>query len=202
MLVIGLTGGIGSGKSTAAEIFSDLGVPVLDTDQVAREVVLPATPALDDIIQHFGDDIILDTGELDRAALRQIIFENDDARVALEKIVHPRIRQQVDQWIQNQSSSYCIIIVPLLIEKGWDKRVDRILVVDVPSETQIDRARQRDNQDSEQVKKIIATQISRSERLNHADDIITNDGGMENLQQQVHKLHKLYKDMANTKQAQ
>ncbi|MDH5184665.1 MAG: dephospho-CoA kinase, partial [Gammaproteobacteria bacterium] len=130
MLVIGLTGGIGSGKSTVTKLFATLDVPVIDTDVVAREVVIPGSKALNEIQLCFGERYIQSDGHLDRAAMRQLVFADDDARAKLESILHHRIHRSVWNWIEQQQADYCIVVVPLLFEKGWDEYFDRILVVD------------------------------------------------------------------------
>ena len=192
MLVIGLTGGIGSGKSTVADLFTRHGVAVLDTDQVARQVVARGEPALAEITDYFGAAVLDTDGELDRRAMRERIFQDPQAREKLEAITHPRIRDYVRHWIAQQSGHYCIVIIPLLLEKGWTELIDRILVVDVTESLQRERTTQRDGMSHEQVAAIMATQVSRQTRLDAADDIISNDGDMAELRAQVDTLHEKY----------
>ncbi|MBD3670518.1 MAG: dephospho-CoA kinase [Gammaproteobacteria bacterium] len=192
MLVIGLTGGIGSGKSRVSEYFTNLGVPVLDTDQVARDIVRPGAEALHEIRDRFGDSIIQKDGSLDRRALREIVFADEVARIELESIMHPRIREVVRDWIGRQHHSYCVVVIPLLLEKGWTELIDRILVVDLPESLQTERTMRRDRLSREQVETILATQVSRSQRLSAADDIIVNDADEAFLKQQIDDIHQKY----------
>ncbi len=190
-LRIGLTGGIASGKSTVANLFADLGVPVIDTDIIAREVVLPGQPALSEIRDAFGD-AVFDEGVLDRAAMRQQIFADDDARRRLEAIVHPRIQQETIRQARESGGDYQLIVVPLLTESPLRDFVDRILLVDCNEETQIQRLLARDAETEDQARRILATQASREERLAIADDVIHNDAGMEATSSQVSALHDTY----------
>lgn len=197
MLVIGLTGGIGSGKSTVAALFEHHGVAVLDTDQVARQVVAPGQAALDEIRERFGAELLTPAGELDRRAMRERIFNDPAARQALEAITHPRIRDYVRHWIDVQTAPYCIVIIPLLLEKGWTELIHRILVVDAPEALQRQRTMQRDGMDQARVEAIMATQVDRQTRLTAADDVIHNDDeGMETLGEQVDRLHNRYLQLA------
>ena len=192
MLVIGLTGGIGSGKSTVTKLFATLDVPVIDTDVVAREVVIPGSKALNEIQLCFGERYIQSDGHLDRAAMRQLVFADDDARAKLESILHHRIHRSVWNWIEQQQADYCIVVVPLLFEKGWDEYFDRILVVDADEEVQIARTMQRDHLSREEVLAIIHSQIPRQQRNEAADDIIENHLNEIDLEQQVNTLHQNY----------
>lgn len=192
MYVVGLTGGIGSGKSSVGDIFSTFGVPVLDADQVSRDITQPDSLALTEIRQRFGDQSIKTAGELDRAYLRQIIFDDPQAKTELEQILHPKIRQAMWQWAEQQTTPYCILAIPLLIETGQHQRVNRVLVVDAPETLQIERVRRRDNNSIESARTIIQSQIPRQERLDIADDTIDNSGTLEHLTQQVTKLHQKY----------
>ena len=159
--VVGLTGGIASGKSTIAGFFEDLGVPVVDTDIVAREVVAPGSPALEEIHGTFGDEVIDAQGALDRRAMRNIIFDDDDKRRALEAILHPRIRTETWRQAAAADGPYVVVVVPLLYESPMKSEMDRIVVVDCAEETQIDRLMLRDNETREQARRILATQASR-----------------------------------------
>lgn len=196
-LRVGLTGGIGCGKSTVARIFLDLHVAVIDADEIAREAVRPGMPALDDIVRMFGSDI-LDNGELDRRALRQRIFADAEQRRVLENILHPFVYREMDTRARALDVPYCILCIPLLLETGHRHFVDRVLVVDCPTETQIQRARLRDRISEHDVQQILATQISREDRLKEADDIIDNDGGLERLAPKVCDLHRHYLTLART----
>ncbi len=195
-LRIGLTGGIASGKSTVAELFSGLGVPVIDTDIIAHEVVLPGQPALAEIRDAFGDAVFED-GVLNRAAMRQQIFADNDARRRLEAILHPRIRQETVQQANASGGDYQLIVVPLLTESPLRDYVDRILVVDCDEETQIERLLARDAETEDQARRILATQASRDERLAIADDVIHNDTSIEATSSQVSALHDTYLRLAH-----
>ncbi len=198
MLIIGLTGGIGSGKSTVARHFETLGVPVIDADDIGRQLVEPGQPALDAIVKHFGSDILDDSGQLDRARLRERVFTHPEQRRELEAILHPRIRAEVQRRIANLSPvcGYCLVSVPLLIESGWQDLVQRVLVVDAPRELQIRRTTTRDGITRQQAETIIASQIERDARLQTADDVIHNDDGLVALQEQVEALHRRYNERA------
>ncbi len=195
-LRIGLTGGIASGKSTVATLFADLGAAVIDTDVIAREVVCPGQPALQEIRDAFGDAVFED-GVLDRAALRQQIFSDDDARQRLEAIVHPRIQQETIRQAQASGGDYQLIVVPLLTESPLKYYVDRILVVDCNENTQIERLLSRDAESEDQARRILATQASRDERLAIADDVILNDASLEATSSQVSALHDRYVALAH-----
>ena len=196
MLRIGLTGGIGSGKSSVAALFADLGVPIIDMDVLAREVVMPGQPALQEIKKIFGVQICNDDGELNRRELRDIIFADPDKRKQLEDIVHPRIRERAKNLIDEMDTPYCIIVIPLLFETGRQDTIDRILVVDTSIENQIQRTMQRDNIDEDHVRNIIEAQIDRQTRLDSADDTISNTGDVDNLKSQVNQLHQHYLELS------
>lgn len=195
LLRIGLTGGIGSGKSTACRIFSDLGVPVIDADQIAHKLTAKGQPAYQAILLAFGHEVIRSDGELDRNKIREIIFNDDTARLKLEGILHPLIYNEIDKQISRIDQGYCIICIPLLIETGATDKVNRILVIDASVEQQIKRASARDGMDQNTITKIINTQVPRNERLKIADDIINNDGDMESLKKQIVDLDGIYKSM-------
>jgi dephospho-CoA kinase len=196
MLVIGLTGGIGSGKSTVAKFFAELGVEIIDTDQIAREVVAPDTKALAKIVEHFGKEI-LDNKQLNRKKLKDIVFQNSTEREWLEQLLHPLIRQAMGQYILKVKSAYCIVVIPLLVEKKANGIIDRILVVDLPEEQQITRAQQRDDLSRDQVNAILKAQATKEQRLAAADDVIYNDKDLYHLKQQVVKLHQRYLELAD-----
>lgn len=195
-LVVGLTGGIGSGKSAAGAVFSRLGVPVIDADIIARELVVKGEPALAEIVAAFGQDILDAGGGLDRAALRQRVFADAAERQRLEAILHPRIRREIQRRISHVEAPYCVVVIPLLLEAGQTDLVDRVLVIDLPEHTQISRVAARDRLSQEQIPAILKAQASRETRLAAADDIIDNSGEPAELERQVHRLHDRYRDMA------
>lgn len=196
MFVVGLTGGIGCGKSAVTNCFIALGVPVIDADLVAREVVEPGRPALQEIVAQFGPKTLLSDGALNRNWLREHIFTNPAAKTTLEGILHPRIRSEMQRKLSKFETPYAIFSIPLLFETGQDKDVDRILVVDCPPEIQIRRVTQRDDASDEQTKSIIASQIDRASRLSRADDIIDNSGHLADLPPKVAQLHRKYLKLA------
>ncbi|MET0013322.1 MAG: dephospho-CoA kinase [Sedimenticola sp.] len=192
MFTVGLTGGIGSGKSVVTRRFADLGVPVIDADLVAREVVEPGQPALAEITARFGSQLLDDEGKLRRKALREIIFNDNKAREDLEAILHPRIRQRMQQKLESLNAPYTILAIPLLVETAQQDRVDRVLVVDCTVDEQIRRVSQRDGITSEQACAILDTQATREQRLGVANDIIDNSGTIEDLDASVRALHRQY----------
>ena len=196
MLIIGLTGGIGSGKSIVASRFQELGMPVIDADTITRELVEPGQPALREIVAQFGPDILQPDGRLDRPYLRDRIFSNPDDRRILEDILHPLAQKEVQQRIARLKAPYCILSVPLLIESGWSAMVDRILVVDSPREAQVQRTITRDKTSRQQVEAIIDSQADRETRLAAADDILENDSDLASLYSQVDILHEEYLHLA------
>jgi dephospho-CoA kinase len=191
-LRIGLTGGIASGKSTVADMFADLGVPVIDTDVIAREMVEPGQPALAEVRETFGDGVIAADGTLDRAAMRAIVFGDDAARRRLEAILHPRIGAATRAQADAAGGDYQVIVVPLLVGSSLRAFVDRVLVVDCDEGTQIARLLARDAESEDQARRILAAQSSRAERLAIADDVIVNDAGLEETRSQVLALHRRY----------
>ncbi|WP_328824524.1 dephospho-CoA kinase [Thalassotalea algicola] len=196
-MIIGLTGGIGSGKTTIANLFAQKDIDIVDADVVAREVVEPESVGLGSIIDHFGLSIIKGNGELDRAALREIVFTDESEKQWLNQLLHPLIRDEVFSQISACHSPYCILVAPLLLENQLDKHVNRVLVVDVPEEQQISRTAQRDNCDENIVKNIINAQITRELRLSRADDIIDNSkSDFIQIEQSVDALHKHYLQLA------
>ncbi|MBI2779751.1 MAG: dephospho-CoA kinase [Gammaproteobacteria bacterium] len=195
MLKIGLTGGIGSGKTTVADCFASLGVPVIDADKIAHGLTTPGQPALQDIVSAFGRDILNDNGQLDRARLRAIVFNDAARRKQLEDILHPLIRAGMRRRIadiETSSTPYCILCIPLLLETGQTDLVDRILVVDTPEDLQYQRVSARNGLPDTEIAAIIHAQAGREQRLAAADDIIVNDGGLDELRQQVLELHQRY----------
>ncbi|CCE22376.1 dephospho-CoA kinase [Methylotuvimicrobium alcaliphilum] len=192
MLKIGLTGGIGSGKTTIANLFAELNVPVIDADEIAREVVAPGSQALEQIRHAFSERVIADDGSLDRSAMRELIFADTEQKRKLEAIVHPKVRQSILKRVASLDASYCIICVPLLVESSMANLVDRVLVVDCPVETQIERVAKRDRLDEKIVRAIIDSQATREQRKALANDLIGNTSSDSMLAEQVKKLHNLY----------
>ena len=195
-LVIGVTGGIGSGKTTVANLFAALGVPVIDADDLARKVVAPGQAAYEAIVQRFGTSVLSKSGELDRRRLREQVFSDPDSRVELEAIVHPRVYAEIEQQLNKLSCAYAVVVVPLLIETGATSLVDRVLVVDASEDTQIQRASRRDGTTPDTIRRILAVQSDRESRLAAADDIIENDGSEQSLEQSVSAVHRRYLDLA------
>lgn len=187
MYVVGLTGGVGSGKSAASACFKQLGRPVIDADVVAREVVEPGEPALEKIVARFGGDILTVHGTLDRSALRQQVFDQPKQREWLEQLLHPLIRNRILEKIEQLQGSapYVVLASPLLLETDQHKLVDHTVVMDVPEEVQLSRTMQRDNNSEALVKKIMQAQLSRAARLEQADSVIDNSGNEAQLLEQV-----------------
>lgn len=196
MLKIGLTGGIGCGKSTVCNLFTELGVSIIDTDILARQSVLPGSVALGKLVQNFGEDILTHEGKLDRRKLRKIAFEDSEQLERIECIIHPEIRALLHQRLQEPLTPYIIIAIPLLFEKEWQTEVDRILVVDCTEPQQIERASTRDGAEREMIRSIMRKQVSRSNRLDAADDIIHNDSDLAALRPQVERLHNYYTSLS------
>ena len=195
MLIIGLTGGIGSGKSAVSDKFKSLGITVVDADVAARTVVEPSQPALAEIERHFGSNILNQEGVLDRAQLREIMASDSEERVWLESVLHPRIGEQIAKELAESTSPYTIYVAPLLLETNSQKICSRVLVVDVPKEIQIQRTAERDKVSEIQIEKIVAVQMEREERLEKADDVLVNTGTIKELEEQVVKLHQKYLEM-------
>lgn len=192
MLVAGLTGGIGSGKSAASDCFVSLGVPVIDADRVARLVVEPGTEALARITEHFGNGVIQTDGSLDRAALRRIVFDRERERSWLEALLHPRIRDHILDTLEQldeQGHPYAVLASPLLLETDQHLLVNKVIVVDVPEAVQISRTMARDQIEETQVRQILAAQMQREERLKHADFVLDNSGDEDQLCAAVTALH-------------
>ncbi|WP_318499372.1 dephospho-CoA kinase [Photobacterium leiognathi] len=196
-LVIGLTGGIGSGKTTVANLFADTyGIDIIDADIVAREVVEPNTFGLNAIVEKCGKEILLEDGTLHRAKLRDAIFSQPELKTWLNNLLHPLIREKMQQDINQSQSPYCLLVVPLMVENNLQTMTHRLLVVDVDEQVQIQRTQQRDNVSIEQIKNILASQASREQRLDAADDVITNNGDNKALISQVEQLHLQYLKMS------
>lgn len=192
MLKIGLTGGIGCGKSTVTALFQELNVPVIDADVIAHTLVNLGSPALNSIKELFGSNVINSDETLNRANLRAVIFNNPTEKNKLEELLHPLIYSEIENQINLLSTPYCIICIPLLFETNWGKHVDRILVVDCAIEIQIDRLLKREGMNLEIIDAIIATQVPRSYRISHANDVLTNEYTYDILAEDVKKLHNLY----------
>jgi len=191
-LIVGLTGGIGSGKSTVGKLFREQGVTVVDADQCSRVVVEKGKPALNSIREYFGEQVIDTNGTLNRRALREIVFNNKEERIWLEALLHPLIFEEICDQLESAESPYAVLESPLLVESGQNSICNRVLVVDIKEELQLQRASERDDSSQEEIKKILASQASREERKSHADDIIDNNGTADNLVNQVNKLHQKY----------
>ena len=189
---VALTGGIASGKTMISDEFARLGVPVIDTDVIARKLVEPGQPALLEIAGVFGSTIIDDTGRLKRPELRSLIFSDSGKREKLESILHPKIRMEAAKAVAEIKSDYCILVIPLLAERGTYPNVDRVLVVDVETEKQINRLMARDNSSRNQAEQALATQASRKKRLSIADDVLENSGSLQQARHKVAQLHLKY----------
>ncbi|WP_445494518.1 dephospho-CoA kinase [Photorhabdus sp. SF281] len=196
--IIALTGGIGSGKTTIANAFAALGVPLVDADIIAREVVAPGTPALQAITEHFGHDILMPDGSLNRALLRQKVFANEQEKQWVNQLLHPLIHQETRHQLEQIIAPYVIWVIPLLVENNAGHLADRILVVDVSPEVQISRVATRDGISYQQVENILAAQVSRSERLAYADDVIQNHDNVQVIAPRVAELHQQYLRLAES----
>lgn len=192
MLRIGLTGGIGSGKSTIAALFAAHGVPVIDADAIAHQLTVPGSPATTQILQRFGPDVAATTGGIDRQLLARRIFDDPGARAQLEEILHPLIRAEMLRRQNNIDAPYCLLVIPLLIETGQRDMVDRVLAVDVDEDSQIARVAARDGRSAAEIRAILSAQADRARRLKMADDVIDNTGDMAALKAQVDALHRKY----------
>ena len=192
MYVVGLTGGIGSGKTAASDYLASLGIGVVDADVVARDIVAIGQPALNQIAQHFGSDILQADGSLNRSALRAIVFNQSSERKVLESITHPAIRQRIQQQLASSISPYTLLVSPLLFESGQVQFANRSLVIDASEDLQRQRASQRDGVSSEQIASIMAAQLTRAERLQKADDVVLNHGDLIELYQQLDIVHQRY----------
>lgn len=199
-LIIGLTGGIGSGKTAVSDYFSDqLGIVIVDADQASRACVEPGSPALERIAEHFGQPVIQPDMRLNRAALRQIIFNDPKAKHWLEQLLHPQIGEYLQDRLKKAQSPYAIMVSPLLLETQQKQWVDRILVVDASEQLQLERAALRDHNNQGQIEKIMAAQMPRTERLKQADDKLINEGSLDSLYQQIEALHQKYLKLTQAK---
>jgi len=193
---VALTGGIASGKSTVADLFAALGVPVIDTDLIARQVVEPGQPALREVVDAFGPGVLDDQGQLDRRRMREHIFSDPGAKQRLEAILHPAIRREMERQSLAAGGPYQLLVIPLLTEGGRRDHVDRVLLVDVPEEVQVERLTQRDRVTAEQAQASLRAQATRAERLTMADDVILNTGRIDELRAKVAALHEKYLGLA------
>ncbi len=203
MLTVGLTGGIGSGKTTVSDIFDKLGIPVIDTDIISRELVENDRTVLKEILEIFGDSIISENGTLDRKKLAQIVFNDKKARQQLEDILHPKIRTEVNKLIQtyiskSPSPRYIIIVIPLLFETDFRDLVDRIIVITSDESLKIERVMRRDHRDADEIRSIIDNQTSDETRVSGADDVINNNSNLKQLESQILGLHRKYTDLPET----
>lgn len=197
--LIGLTGGIGCGKSTVSDLFRDLGVEIIDADEISRQFTASNSPLLPELVDHFGEQVLLPGNRLDRASLRQLVFSNPEEKAWLESLLHPLIRDEIQQQISKCIGPYAIVSVPLLFESGHYEFLNRILVVDLPESLQLARAAQRDENSTEQVQQIMNNQVNRQQRLDWADDIIDNSGTRDALAEQVHQLHAKYLTLSTSR---
>lgn len=197
MLRVGLTGGIGSGKSTVAALFARHSVSIIDTDEIARALAAPGAPAYREIVSAFGRTVLGATGEIDRARLRKIVFGDTAERKRLEAILHPRIRAEVTVQTEASRTAYCLVAVPLLIEAGFTDLVDRVLVVDANENLRLERTTVRSGLSETEIRNIMASQLGRQEQLQQADDVITNNSDIAYLEHEVARLHGTYLTLAS-----
>lgn len=196
-MIVGLTGGIGSGKSAAANFFIDLGVDLIDADDLAKNVLNKNSKGYELFINEFGEQYLDNDKNIDRDLLRKTIFNDSDKKNKLENIIHPQVKSGIEEFIKSSKSDYCIVVVPLIYETRSSSYYDRILVIDCDEEIQINRSAIRDNTENKEIKKIISKQASREERLSIADDVILNNRTLDSLKEEVIKLHKKYIKMLN-----
>jgi dephospho-CoA kinase len=191
-LRVGLTGGVGSGKSTVSEMFAALGVPLIDADEISRDVAKPGGAAFDDVVRLFGTEAVSADGDLRRDHIRRLVFEDPGLRRRLESIIHPLVAEEIRRRAGRIRHSYCLISIPLLVETGMRETVDRVLVVDCPEELQVERTSRRDSIEAAQVLRMMQAQAGRADRLAAADDVISNDRDTDHLRKQVEALHERY----------
>ncbi|MCY4154068.1 MAG: dephospho-CoA kinase [Gammaproteobacteria bacterium] len=194
-LRVGLTGGIGSGKSTVKTCFDGLGVPTIDADEISHRITKPGQAAFNEVVALFGAHSLDNAGNLDRRRLRRQVFREPTLKKRLEAIIHPRVREEIQAFIKQIDYAYCVICIPLLLETGAQTTVDRVLVVDAPEALQVARVGLRDNAEEQQTRSIISAQVSREQRLRAAHDIIVNDGNIDAVKTQVERLHEKYRNL-------
>lgn len=200
-MIIGVTGGIGSGKTTTASFFQDLGIETINADEVCRTIVQDNSKVFNQIVEHFGDKILTNNNELNRAKLREIIFSNNNERVWIENLLHPIVNKEMLQTAKNLSAPYCIIDSPLIIESNFHLLVDKLIVIDCNEDKQIERIMKRNNFSKKEVQKIIDAQLTRDKRLQYADFVITNNDSLANLKSRVEIMHhKLLKEIKENQQ--
>lgn len=197
MLHIGLTGGIGSGKTTVSDHFSTLGIDIIDADEIVHRISTPGHQAYDAIIRHFGSDVLNTDETINRQKLSQCVFNNAKERQVLEGILHPAVRKAMQQEMNDSNSPYCILVIPLLVETGYTDLVDRVLVVTADKEKRTAWIKRRNGLSNDQIESIMAAQASDEERNNIADDVIENSGSLDSLFQQVEDLDRLYREMSS-----
>ncbi|MFK8027412.1 MAG: dephospho-CoA kinase [Gammaproteobacteria bacterium] len=198
MLRVGLTGGIGSGKTTISNQFSSAyGTPIIDADEISRQLLLPNGKAYEETINLFGPECVLESNDINRKFIREKIFTDDSLRLLLENIIHPKVEAEISAQVKSLDAQYCLIVIPLLIESNMQSMVDRILVIDINKQSQLNRVASRDRCEIKHVEAIVNAQIDSAERLKYADDIITNNGQPEDLITQIHQLHEKYLDLTN-----
>lgn len=197
-LRIGLTGGIASGKTTVSDIFRSLGAPVIDADETTRRITRRGEQAYKEIVSLFGDEILNKDGDLKRDRIKEIIFRDRDMKNKLEGIIHPKVQNDMEAQIASSDYPYCILSIPLLLESGADYRLDRILVIDIPEDKQLERTVKRDGIPEELALSIIRSQADRKQRISAADDVIKNTGDLKHLEKQVKILHQKYLELAST----
>lgn len=193
MKVIGLTGGMGSGKTTVANLFAKLGTPIIDADLIAHQLTVTQSPAWQKIVEHFGQSVLKEDKTLDRRKLRALVFENAKERQWLESLLHPLVRQEIKNQVEKLEAAYCLVVIPLLVETGPHPYLDRILVVDAPEALQIERLKTRDQSSKEAIQAILKIQVEAAKRLAAAHDVIHNDSDLKHLNEQVLKLDKSYR---------
>ncbi|MDX1804568.1 MAG: dephospho-CoA kinase [Alcanivorax sp.] len=196
MYVVGLTGGIGSGKTAATDFLASQGITIVDADLASRVIVAPGRPALAAIAEHFGDQVIAADGSLDRRALREIVFADPKALKALEAITHPAIGEELRRQIATSQSPYTVLVSPLLLETSQRELVNRVLVIDAPATLQVERTMKRDQVPEEQVAAIMKAQMERDRRLDMADDVVENHGSLTQLHDKLEQLHRYYLEQA------
>lgn len=200
LLRVGLTGGIGSGKTTVRNFFDELGAPTIDADEISHRITKPGQAAFDEVVALFGQGCLDETGNLDRRRLRELVFSDPVLKQKLEAIIHPRVRAEIREFTDRADYPYCVTCIPLLLETGAQSSVDRVLVVDAPEELRVARVSRRDNAEERQTRNIIRSQVGRDRRLNAAHDIIVNNGNISDLKARVRSLHERYVKIGSKKQ--